>query len=64
MNKFFKKKRGNQLEEKKSAQKNPKLIVMLTYNDLTVENAFEIFDGCKNSRAEFFGAKEKSLPFG
>lgn len=51
------------MEGNKAVQRNPELIVMLTYNDLTVENAFEIFDGCKNSRAEFFGAKEKSLPF-
>ena len=34
---------------------NPKLIVMLTHHDRTVENAIEIFEACKNSRAEFGG---------
>ena len=38
------------------------LIVMLTYNDLTVKNAFEIFDQCKNSNAKYWGLKEKGLP--
>lgn len=40
----------------------PKLIVMLTHNDRTVENAYEIFDTCKNSKAQFWGFKEKPLP--
>lgn len=38
------------------------LIVMLTHNDETVNNAHEIFEKCKNSDAEFWGFKEKSLP--
>lgn len=38
------------------------LIVMLTYNDQTVSNAYEIFDQCKDSEAGFWGFKEKSLP--
>lgn len=37
------------------------LIVMLTYNDETVDNAHEIFEQCKNSEAKFWGLKEKSL---
>lgn len=41
---------------------NPNLIVMLTYNDKTVENAAEIFEACKNSKAEYWGFKEKPLP--
>lgn len=41
---------------------NPKLIVMLTHHDRTVENAIEIFEACKNSRAEFWGFKEVGLP--
>lgn len=41
---------------------NPELIVMLTYNDCTVENAYEIFEQCKNSKAKFWGFKEKNLP--
>lgn len=42
--------------------KNPELIVMLTYNDCTVENAHEIFEQCKNSKAKFWGFKEAPLP--
>lgn len=39
-----------------------KLIVMLTHNDQTVENAYEIFEQCKDSKAKFWGFKEKGLP--
>jgi len=35
---------------------------MLTHNDETVNNAYEIFKKCKNSDAKFWGFKEKSLP--
>ena len=42
--------------------KNPELIVMLTHNDCTVENAYQVFDECKNSKAKFWGFKEKPLP--
>lgn len=41
---------------------NPELIVMLTYNDRTVENAYSIFDQCKNTKAKFWGFKEEGLP--
>ena len=40
----------------------PELIVMLTYDDMTVANARELFDACKNSGAKFWGFKEKPLP--
>ncbi|MBR4627134.1 MAG: hypothetical protein IKO47_05470 [Ruminococcus sp.] len=40
----------------------PELIVMLTYNDCTVENAFEIFSKCSDSKAKYWGFKEKPLP--
>ena len=40
----------------------PALVVMLTYNDLTVPNAYEIFDACKNARAQYWGFKEENLP--
>lgn len=40
---------------------DPAYIVMLTYNDLTVENAFETFDSCKNTAAKCFGIKEEPL---
>jgi len=42
---------------------NPELMVMLTYHDITVENAYEIFDQAKESKARFWGLKEKGLPF-
>ena len=41
---------------------NPILIVMLTYDDQTISNAYEIFDQCKYSKAQFWGMKEKPLP--
>lgn len=37
------------------------LIVMLTHNDKTVKNAYEIFEQCKDSKAKFFGFKEEPL---
>ena len=40
----------------------PELIVMLTHNDLTVTDACEIFDQCKESKAKFWGFKEEPLP--
>ena len=43
-------------------EKVPALIVMLTYNDETVENAFDIFEHCKDCGAEYFGFKEEPLP--
>jgi len=48
------------LEYKKE---NSELIVMLTHNDCTVENAYRIFDRCKDSKAKFWGLKEKGLSF-
>lgn len=38
------------------------LIVMLTNNDFTVENAEEIFSDCKDSKANYWGMKEVGLP--
>ncbi len=40
----------------------PELIVMLTYNDCTTKDAYQIFEECKNSKARFWGFKEKGLP--
>lgn len=40
----------------------PELVVMLTYNDITVQNAFEIFEQCRDSRAKYWGFKEIGLP--
>ena len=44
------------------SNKEPILIVMLTYHDRTVKNADEIFEKCKNSNASFWGMKEEGLP--
>ena len=41
---------------------SPKLIVMLTHNDHTIENARDIFEVCKNSKAQCWGFKERPLP--
>ncbi len=41
----------------------PKLIVMLTYNDRTVKNAFELFEEGRGSKAEYWGFKEEGIPF-
>lgn len=38
------------------------LIVMLTQNDLTVEDAYKVFEECRNSKAKFWGFKEEPLP--
>lgn len=38
------------------------LIVMLTHNDLTVGNAEEVFDQCRNTKAKYWGFKEAPLP--
>ena len=43
-------------------KKAPKLIVMLTHNDRTVEQAYEIFEKCKDSKADCWGFKEDGLP--
>ena len=40
----------------------PNLIVMLTHNDKTVLNAYDIFEKCKDSKAKFWGFKEEPLP--
>jgi len=41
---------------------NIKLIVMLTNNDETVENAIEIFEDCKDLEVECWGFKDVGLP--
>jgi len=40
----------------------PELIVMLTHDDLTVDNAYQIFEECQNTKALYWGFKEKPLP--
>lgn len=38
------------------------LVVILTHNDKTVDNAYEIFEKCKISKAKYYGFKEEPLP--
>ena len=42
-------------------RRTPKLVVMLTKNDHTLPDAFEVFEQCKDSKATCFGFKEKPL---
>ena len=41
--------------------KQTELIVMLTYNDHTAENAYEIFECCKDTSAKYWGIKEDGI---
>ena len=40
----------------------PELVVMLTHDDMTVDNAIEVFEACKDSQARCWGFKEHPLP--
>ena len=40
----------------------PELVVMLTHNDRTVENAYQLFETCKDTKAKYWGFKEEPLP--
>lgn len=40
----------------------PELVVMLTHNDFSVDNAEEIFEQCRYSQARYWGMKEVPLP--
>ena len=40
----------------------PQLIVMLTHNDMTVANAADVFEACRESHAQYWGMKESPLP--
>ena len=42
--------------------KRPELIVMLTQNDRTVENAAAVYEACRNTKAAYWGFKEEGLP--
>lgn len=44
-----------------TVKQSPNLIVMLTHKDQTVENAYEIFEQCKDSKAQYWGWKEKGI---
>lgn len=40
----------------------PELIVMLTHDDLTVEDAYQVFETCRDTKATYWGFKEQPLP--
>lgn len=44
-----------------NTERKPVLVVMLTKNDHTVKNAYEIFELCKNSEATHWGFKEEGI---
>ena len=44
-------------------ENRPKLVVMLTYNDRTIPDAAEVFEKCRDSKAEVYGFKEEGIPF-
>lgn len=43
-------------------RKKTELIVMLTWNDKTVDNAIEIFESAKHTNVNYWGFKEEGLP--
>lgn len=40
----------------------PEIIIMLTHNDVTVKNASEIFESCKDLPVKYWGFKNVGLP--
>lgn len=44
------------------SEQTTQLVVMLTHNDRTVDNAIEIFEQCKDAKAQFWGFKEDGIP--
>lgn len=40
----------------------PELVVMLTHHDRTVENAIEVFQACRDTKATCWGFKEVGIP--
>ena len=40
----------------------PEIIIMLTHHDVTVENAAEVFEACKDLPVKFWGFKNVGLP--
>lgn len=41
---------------------NSKIIIMLTHNDMTVKNAYELFEACKDLDIDFWGFKDVGIP--
>ena len=40
----------------------PEIIIMLTHNDLTVKNAMEVFESCKDLPVQNWGFKDVGIP--
>lgn len=40
----------------------PEIVVMLTYDDVTVKNAYEVFESCKDLPVQHWGFKNVGLP--
>lgn len=43
-------------------ENRPELIVMLTHNDVTVKNAKEVFEECKNIPSKLLGLQRVGIP--
>lgn len=56
-------KNSESILECENMNNNTELIVMLTYNDRTITDAYEIFDECKDSKAQIWGFKEEGISF-
>lgn len=41
---------------------NSKIIIMLTHNDKTVQNAYDVFESCKDLPTQFWGFKDVGVP--
>lgn len=41
---------------------NPNLVVTLTYNDVTMKDAYNMFDTCKDLLIQHWGFKDVGLP--
>ena len=50
-------------DRKGSRLMKSELIVMLTYKDRTLENAYRIFEECRDTKANIWGIKEEGIPF-
>ena len=48
--------------KKEEEEMTPELIIMLTNHDITVSNAEEVFESCKDLPAKKWGFKDVGLP--
>lgn len=50
------------MKEEEKIEMRPEIIIMLTHHDMTVENAKEVFEECKDLPVKFWGFKNVGLP--